>query len=202
MNTLKQITVETYDRRAPELAEYFRGIGTREKHIDYVLDLIGHPKDPRIVEIGCGDGRDAKSIVERTPNYLGFDISTGMIDIAKQYVPDGNFVVADAAGFEFPDDLDAIFAFASLLHLSKDEVRSIFSRAHIALKEGGVFYVSVKHAPAYHARIIRDQFGERLFYFYDEAQLGTLAGDGFEIVSSEIERKGNTNWVEMALRRI
>lgn len=202
MNRLRQTTVETYDRQAPELAEYFRGIGPRERHIDYVLDLLGNPDNPRVVEIGCGDGRDAQAIVERTPNYLGFDISTGMIDIARQHVPNGNFVVADAADFEFPDDLDAIFAFASLLHLSKEEVKSIFTRAHQALKEGGVFYVSVKHAPSYHARIVRDQFGERLFYFYNENDLEELAGDGYQVVSSFIETKSSTDWIEIALRKI
>lgn len=202
MKELRQTTIETYNQKARELSEYFRGIGSREDNIDYVLDLLGNPTEPRIIEIGCGDGRDAGEIVKRTPNYLGFDISTKLIDIAKQTVPGGNFVVADAADFEFPDNIDAIFAFASLLHLDQDEIREIMEKAHKVLKPSGIFYISTKHAPEYSVQLVKDRFGERLFYFYNDNHLIELAGEGFEVVASEVETKGNTDWVEMALRKI
>lgn len=114
MTDYRKLTVETYDKSAKELAEYFRGIGPRTNDIQLAIELAGNPPAPRILEIGCGDGRDAREIVGLTPNYTGFDISKELIKIARQHVPQGNFEVADAISYPYPaNDLDVVFA---LLH--------------------------------------------------------------------------------------
>lgn len=201
MNKMRQATIETYNQSAAELAEYFKGVGPRTEDINLVFDLISGVDNPRVIEIGCGDGRDALEIVARTNNYLGFDISKSFVDIAKQKVPEGRFVEADAATFEFPPEIDAIFAFASLLHLDKEEVRDIFSRAGAALKPGGIFFVWLKYRDAYQAELQRDQFGDRLFYYYNDELVQRLAGPDYEVASNQHNTIGSTEWLDMALRK-
>lgn len=133
----RQETIDTYNRSAKELSKYFNGIGSRIKDIKLAFGLAGNPKNARVVEIGCGDGRDAKEIVKRAEWYEGFDISEELIKIARQAVPQAHFKVADAANYTFPAYLDVVFAFASLLHLNKTEVRAILDRVHKALNPGG-----------------------------------------------------------------
>ena len=201
MNKQRQTTIETYEWAAPELAEYFKNIGPRTEDINLVFDLLGDVKDPQIVEIGCGDGRDAQEIIARTQNYVGFDVSGSFIDIAKKKIPKGRFLVADAVDFEFPPNTDAIFAFASLLHLDKDEVGQVFAHAHSALKSGGLFYVSVKYKPEYTAEVKTDQFGERLFYFYNDELLINLAGEDYSVVKNWHKILSDTEWLELILQK-
>jgi trans-aconitate methyltransferase len=197
----KQETIDTYNNSAQELAEYFRGIGTRANYIDQVFELAGDPNDARVVEIGCGDGRDAKVLAQRTKYYLGFDISEELIKLAREHVPDANFEVADATEFEFPDGTDIVLAFASLLHLNQGEISDVFKRAYNAMNPNGLFYVSMKHSPEYKSELQEDRFGRRIFYYYPEELLLQLAEPYFDVASSEVELKGNTNWIETTFRK-
>ena len=65
----KQQTIETYNATAENMAKKFSDIGTRVEDIIQVFSYI--QKDiPKVVEIGCGNGRDASEILKHTPNYL------------------------------------------------------------------------------------------------------------------------------------
>jgi SAM-dependent methyltransferase len=197
-------TVNTYNKSALELAEYFRGIGPRTKDIKLAVELAGNPQHPHILEIGCGDGRDAKELVQLTPFYKGFDISEELIKLARQHVPSGNFEVADAVSYEYPSDTyDVVFAFASLLHLDQAEVSTVLARVCEALKPGGIFYISLKLAPAYKQEVKNDKYGQRMFYFYNPAIIKELAGTQYEVVSEDggFITVGNTEWFEVALRK-
>ena len=89
-------TVETYDQSAEQLAEYFKGIGPRVDDIECALNLAGNPHSARVIEVGCGDGRDAEEIVKRVKFYEGIDPSEGLLALAKRKVPDTTFIKADA----------------------------------------------------------------------------------------------------------
>ena len=96
----KEITLQTYNKSAKKLAEYFSGIGSRKSDINRAFSYI-NKKEPKVLEIGCGDGRDAEYIVSKTKNYEGFDLSEEMINIAKTKVSEGNFHVADLEEYFF-----------------------------------------------------------------------------------------------------
>lgn len=199
----KEKTVETYNKSAKELAEYFRGIGSREKDIDLAIKLAGQPNNPMILEIGCGDGRDAKEILKRTKYYKGFDISNKLVEIAREYVPGASIEVADAVNYDYPDKLDVVLAFASLLHLNKSDVKTVLKKVHKALKKGGTFMISLKLADSYKEEVKEDKFGARMFYFYNPQIIEELAGPDYKVVASTTDFKASnkTKWFEITLRK-
>ena len=199
----KQQTINTYNKSAKELTEYFRGIGSREKHIDLAIRLAGTPINPRVLEIGCGDGRDAREVIKRTRNYTGFDVSEELIGIARDYVPSAEFEIADAIDYKYPNGLDVVLAFASLLHLDKRDVKSVLQKVHKALKPGGVFMISLKLADSYKEQVKEDNFGSRMFYFYNPNVIEELAGPGYEVASctSDFKAANKSKWFEIALRK-
>lgn len=199
----KQTTINTYNKSARPLAEYFRGIGSRNKDIDIATKLAGRV-NPKVLEIGCGDGRDAKEIIKKTNDYIGFDISEKLIEMARHDVPDTKFEVADAISYEYPHNLDVVFAFASLLHLNKQDIKLVLKKVHTALKSGGIFYISLKHSDVYREEIKNDQFGSRMFYFYNPELIKELAGPGYKVVSSSSDFKSanKTKWFEIALQKL
>lgn len=204
MTDWRQATIDTYNKSAVEMAEYFAGIGSRTDDIDKAIELAGSPEQPVILEIGCGDGRDAAEIVKRTTNYLGFDIAESFINLARNKVPAGRFELGDAVTFEYArSQWDIVFAFASLLHLNREENRDVFRSVNASLKPGGVFFVSLKYAPEYTEKLKEDKFGTRLFYFYSPQSIMELAGNSFEAVwqSKGFITGKDTEWIEMAFRK-
>lgn len=100
----KQQTIDTYNATAGLMAEKFTGIGARVNDIIQAFSYV-QKFAPKVVEIGCGNGRDAEEILKHTPDYLGMDVSSEMIRLAQKHLPEAtnSFVVADVEGFEFPE---------------------------------------------------------------------------------------------------
>lgn len=200
MATDKQITIDTYDKAAEKLAKYFSGIGSRKADIDLVFCFL--PKEnPKVFEVGCGDGRDAEYITTLTKNYEGTDISNGMLKVAERRLPNAKFYQHDILNDELPKDLDGVFAFAVFLHLDKDEFRTALQRVYDALHEGGVVYITLKHAKSYSSKMVKDEFGERMFYYYSAQDVRDIKGDEFEVLHEEHQLIGSTTWLLMLLQK-
>ena len=118
-------TLSVYNERSRELADYFSGIGSRIKDINMAFELCGKDDDEAVVlELGCGDGRDAEVIAPRSKSYVGIDYSEGMLQIAKEKLPDVQFELCTMEDYEYPtEEFDIVFAFAAFLHLEKDKFR-------------------------------------------------------------------------------
>ena len=79
----------------------------------------------------------------------------------------------------------------------------MLKNVHKALEPGGIFFISLKLADEYKEVIKEDQFGTRLFYFYNPKDIKQLASDGYEVVNEGggFITVGNTEWFEIALRK-
>lgn len=198
----KQQTINTYNKSAQALADKFNNLGARVNDVKEGFSYL-QKEGPSVLEIGCGNGRDAKEILKYVNNgrYLGIDISEELIEIARKNVPEGKFEINDIENYNFPKGFDIIFAFASLIHSDVIELEKIFDKAHESLNEGGIFYVSMKYGK-YEESTKEDEFGIRTYYFYDKEVIGGLVEGKYEIAKERIhELKGQT-WMEMVLRKI
>lgn len=169
------------------------------KDIKEIL-FLSAKTNPHILEIGCGNGRDAYEIVKHTNDYLGIDISEKLINLAYKKVPGAHFEVADIEDFVFPHDLDIIFAFASLIHVPKDSLKTILEKSHVALHKDGFFRISIKYADHYQEITKEDEFGIRTYYLYSLEDIQKLS-KGYLIVKDEIEEKIGQKWLEVILKR-
>lgn len=195
----KAETVATYNRSASGLAGKFNGWGARVEDIETAFALVSG-QDPNVLEIGCGNGRDAAEITRRTSRYLGLDISEGLLRIAREQVPDGHFELADIEAYALPDGLDLVFAFASLIHVPRESLRGILARLLAALNPGGVVRISMKRADAYRELTKEDEFGNRTYYLYSAGDIRDLAR-GFEVLACEEVAVRGQDWLEVTLRK-
>lgn len=196
---MDETTVATYNLAADSYSEKFAGIGARTGDIKKAFETCGK-ENPKVLELGCGDGRDAGEICRLTNNYKGIDISDALIAIAKKKLPELDFEVANMEAFDFTEPVDIIFAFASLLHVDKDHFKVILDKAHEALSDGGVFYISVKYGPYKGAQVVTDQHGDRTFYFYEESDIRELATK-YAIVETRKVSIGSTPWLDVMLQK-
>lgn len=106
-----------------------------------VLDKYNITQEHKLLEIGCGEGRDSKSILEHGFPLIATDISKEAIAYCKKRMPqhEAHFSVLDCLSEELEEEFDFIFAIAVLHMLVPDEDRDVFYqfiRKH--LSPGGV----------------------------------------------------------------
>jgi len=195
----KTQTVETYNKNAKELARKFDQIGVRVSDVEEIFALV-NKENPNVLELGCGNGRDAQEIVKRTDAYCGVDISEELIKLAKEKVPEARFELGDVSAYELPKDLDIVFAFASLIHITKEEFKELLKRLYNALNKGGVTRISLKYSSEYKEVTQNDEFGTRTCYLYSEGDIKEIA-DKFEVLKSEIIESKDVKWLEVILKK-
>jgi len=196
----KEQTIQTYNKSAKALSKKFYDIGVRVKDIKKGFSFI-EKDNPKVIEIGCGNGREAEEILKHTNNYLGIDISEELIKIAKKENPNGKFKIADVESFSFPQNIDIIFSFASLLHSDKDNVKRILDRVYKSLSRDGIFYISLKYGD-YQEKTVKDEFGIRTYYFYTPELIKELAGDRYKTVYIDIQDLRDQKWFNIVLKKL
>jgi SAM-dependent methyltransferase len=179
-----QRTIDTYDKSAQQIAAHFNKYkdGAALKEIGAAFALAPQPVE-RVVEIGCGAGKEAAELIKRTKHYEGFDPAGKLLDIARAANPAGSFVQADALSYHYPADTTIVFAFASLLHLNKDDFATACRAIAQALTPGGVLCMTLKEADTYGELLQEDDFGSRLFYLYTPELVKQLIGPEFSVAN-------------------
>ena len=101
------------------------------------------PTGARILDAGCGSGRDARAFLDQGFNVIAIDASAGMAAQASARL--GVEVrLMQFEDLEFVEEFDGIWASASLLHVPGSEIPAILERFAAALKPGGILYLSFK----------------------------------------------------------
>ena len=101
-------------------------------------------KNGEILDLGCGSGRDAKHFLDSGFSVIALDLSPILAKKASQFIGQ-EVIVANMKDLNFQDRFIGIWACASLLHLSEDEVLETIKRCHKALRKDGVLYASFKY---------------------------------------------------------
>lgn len=195
----KTQTINTYNESAQSLADKFDSLGARVSDINETFGLI-QKDNPKVLEIGCGNGRDAQEILKHTDNYLGMDVSEKLIELAKQKVPNVQFIVVDIEKYDLPTQLDVVFAFASLIHVPKESLHKIFKAILASLNKGGAFRLSLKYAEEYVENTKTDEFGTRTYYLYSDKDIEDMA-QGFTMVKSEVRGLRGQMWLEVLMQK-
>lgn len=137
--TIDPATYEFYQSQAP-----FYSLSSKvgySRHLDEFLDYL--TPGSRVLELGCGAGRDAARIRER-----GFDVdATDGIEAMVTKANERHDLGARLMRFdELQADAayDAVWAHACLLHCPRTELPHVLPRIHAALRPGGYHQASFK----------------------------------------------------------
>jgi trans-aconitate methyltransferase len=174
----QNVTIEAYDSHAGQYDQESWQRGTYENIAKLLLGKFKN-KLLKIIELGCGSGREAKLLLDLYPeaDYLGMDGSPELIRLAKMKVPKAKFVSADFEDFQIPGGVDAIFAFASLLHADRKVMKNMLSQTANSLTSGGIFFMTLQYGD-YHKQIRKDEMGERVFYLYTPKDIESILPKG------------------------
>jgi len=157
----------------------------------------------KIIDLGCGAGRDAEVFVKNGFDYTGIDASSGMLEVASKRVPKGKFIQMDFLKTSFPNKtFDGFWAAASFLHIPKSDLPDVLQEAKRITKTGGIGFISVKEKTEMDEGLIEEKkYGgiSRYFSFYTQNEFkDTIETNGFTIIKMITHMENderNTNWL-------
>lgn len=107
------------------------------KYGEDVIKLLDPREGERVLDVGCGTGHLAEIIRAMGAEVMGIDASEEMVAKAREKYPHIRFEQMSAAGFDLPEQFDAVFSNATLHWvLDKEKAAECIYRA---LKPGGRF---------------------------------------------------------------
>jgi len=140
--------VYVYSRRKHWDLNEFLSEGKREVDL-FTKDVLkiwdSAPKDKRMLEIGCGIGRQTRRFSEMFEEVYSIDISSKMITKATELNSDlknVNFIKASGQDLkDFQDNyFDFVYSYGVFQHIpDKGIIYNYFQEIHRVLKKGGLF---------------------------------------------------------------
>jgi SAM-dependent methyltransferase len=161
-------SVSYYNRRAADFAAQ-----TADLDLGALYERFLRHVRPggRILDAGCGVGRDTLAFARRGYDVVAFDAAEEMVKLARGRA--GSHAVVHRMHSEdirWRGEFDAIWACASLLHIPEASFPTVAERMAETLRPGGAWYMSFKLGKG--ERVA----GERLFVDHTEETLRDVLG--------------------------
>ncbi|MBN2395745.1 MAG: methyltransferase domain-containing protein [Candidatus Atribacteria bacterium] len=133
-----------YDLTAEETANRWYKEEMLKPTIEEFVSLL--PKDPKVLDLGCGTGHESMRLAQAGAQVLGIDFSERCITIARERCPQCRFEVQD---FRYLDErfgkFEGIFACGSLIHIKHEDLTDVLGRMKdLLIKDGYMAVILVK----------------------------------------------------------
>lgn len=160
------------------------------------------PAGGRVLDLGCGSGRDSRAFLDMGFRVTATDGSPEMCVIAEQTagIPVRNELFQD---LDDDEAYDGVWACSSILHLPRVQLADVLLRIERALVPGGVLYASFKHGE-------RDDMQDgRHFTDFTESSLREFVKTSCGLVVEETwlthdarpEKRRRSPWLNTLIRR-
>lgn len=174
-----QTTIATYDKTAEKYivkVQQYAPVPEREKFISLVKP------GGKILDAGCGSGRDVNYFASKGFMVTGIDLSDGLLSYAREHAhPNAIFQKMDLRTITLNTSFDGIWASASLLHLKRGELLPVLRNFQHMLMPGGILFLLMKEGTGDQLVTSGTIEGDTRFFTYymsEEIRL-VLEGVGF-----------------------
>ncbi len=146
IDIFRESTVEYYNQNAAEFvnATVDADMGKIYEEFEKYIDI-----GASILDLGCGSGRDCKYFKAKGYHVVAVDASFAMCEETRKRVS-VEVLHMRAEDLAYVEEFSAVWACASLLHVSKEYMQITLRKVVHALKVKGVFYGSWKYGEGYH----------------------------------------------------
>ena len=134
-------TLDYYNKNSEE---YFNSTLNVDMTNTYKAFLKLVPKGGKILDLGCGSGRDSMNFMK-----LGYEVTAvdGSKELAKKAsaLLGKEVIVSTFEELELKEKFHGIWACASLLHIKREDLKTVLNNLYNNLDDNGVFYMSFKY---------------------------------------------------------
>jgi len=143
------------DRTSKEAADFWAGLLTREGHPlatdlpdENLLDwhasgLLGHLLGARVLDIGCGNGRNSRWFAEQGAVVEGIDIAGSLLDLVRDRMPTGVALTqGDVLRSHLPAGaFDVVYDSGCFHHVAPHRRATYLERVLPCVAEGGSYAI-------------------------------------------------------------
>lgn len=183
------------------VAEEYAGLEATEwprmRRLRQVLDQLA--PGSHVLDLGCGSAEPAGVEIIKKHRLTGVDISTTQVALAREKVPEGNFLEADMGTLSFEAaTFDAVVSFYAFDQVPRDEWLSLLERIREWLRPGGLLLFSAEDADV--PGTTADWLGVPMFFSsFPSERVGALVRQaGFVLIRSEVENQLEHGWSAVA----
>lgn len=174
----EDLTKSYYEAHADE---YFRA--TYSTHLPQLWEKLSTSlrRGDRILDLGCGSGRDLRYFAQRGFRVIGIDYSPRLVELARAYSKQP-VVVGDFSSLPFEDNsFDAVWSIGSLLHVPRSSILSVLSEVRRVLKDDALLLTSVKKGSGEEI----DPLGRYNVFYAPDEWASVHAENGYEVMDLE-----------------
>lgn len=194
---MKNKTLDYYNINADNFVANTISVDFKKTQDRFLAKLKGK----RILDFGCGSGRDSKYFLEKGYEVDATDGSGELCKAASRYT---GIHVRQMLFQELNEQnrYDGIWACSSILHLPKEELRTVFFKMIDALCSDGIIYTSFKYG---------EYEGERNGRFFTDFTVETFSDFISDIDTIKMEDewitgdvrpdRGEEKWLNLILRK-
>lgn len=191
----EEVTKKTYDNQATTWVNNVGASGFWLPQLERFCHLL---PAGRILEIGAGGGRDAETFVKKGYEYVGTDISGGILEIARKKLPGQTFYTQNVTELSIPGGkFDGFWACDVLLHIPKSKIDEALQKIKGHLKPKAIGFISLKDGTA--QGVQNDAIGgenfQRFFSYWGRDEfIDVLWTNGFSLVEYSDVWLQETHW--------
>ena len=134
-------TLDYYNKNSEEYFNSTLNVDMTNTYKEF-LKLV--PEGGKILDLGCGSGRDSMNFMK-----LGYEVTA--VDGAKELAKKASallgkeVIVSTFEELELKEKFHGIWACASLLHIKREDLKTVLNNLYNNLDDNGVFYMSFKY---------------------------------------------------------
>lgn len=195
----------THDAMDPEKAAK-----KRAKLIQLITESFkGLPKGAKVLEIGSGEGYNAKEMLDMGFDVTGSDVSEDFRRATKEKGCK-KVIEFNALKDNFPGKFNGIFCWRVFVHFNRDDALTVIKKVYDALEDGGVFIFNAinRETRSVDSEMVDFQNEYRMgidrFYYYHKKEVldELIAQTNFEIMDFHKEGGDEGNkWLIYVLRK-
>ena len=134
-------TLDYYNKNSEEYFNSTLNVDMTNTYKEF-LKLV--PEGGKILDLGCGSGRDSMNFIK-----LGYEVTAvdGSKELAKRasVLLGKEVIVSTFEELELKEKFHGIWACASLLHIKREDLKTVLNNLYNNLEDNGVFYMSFKY---------------------------------------------------------
>lgn len=182
---LTDLTIKTYDAIAAQYEDRTFHLAPTMERVKFLRLL---PRNSKVLDAGCGYGREVRYFLDCDIKAYGIDASREMLDRAKGRALEARLQLADIRErLPFEDNFfDGVWCRGVLHHLERAVVPNSLEELRRILKPEGILLVMTREGQG--KTVICEELTAgkpRLITFFEEEELTKMvAARGFEIIES------------------
>ena len=188
-------TLDYYNKNSEEYFNSTLNVDMTNTYKEF-LKLV--PEGGKILDLGCGSGRDSMNFMK-----LGYEVIAvnGAKKLAKRasVLLGKEVIVSTFEELELKEKFHGIWACASLLHIKREDLKTVLNNLYNNLDDNGVFYMSFKYGEKEYV----DDKNRYFNCFTDESIISFINENtkynilGLYITEDKLGRVNEVKWVNL-----